>query len=69
VDPEHIRYVILSELATASDKAPRDAPGLSVCEIWTRVSDGRACGTPAAPAAAVKRRPEAVAVPHRAGAP
>jgi class 3 adenylate cyclase len=33
VDPEHIRYVMLSELATATEKARRDAPAMSVCEI------------------------------------
>jgi class 3 adenylate cyclase len=34
VDPEHVRYVTLSALATASEKARRDAPALlSVCEL------------------------------------
>jgi class 3 adenylate cyclase len=33
VDPAHATYQVLSELATATEKARRDAPFLSVCEL------------------------------------
>jgi class 3 adenylate cyclase len=33
LDPDHITYTALGDLATATDKARRDAPALSVCEI------------------------------------
>ena len=29
-------YTPLGELATATEKARRDAPSIAVCEVWTR---------------------------------
>ena len=33
LDPDHITYVALSDLATATEKARRDAPAIAVCEV------------------------------------
>jgi class 3 adenylate cyclase len=33
LDPVHMNYTLLAELATATDKARRDAPSIAVCEI------------------------------------
>ena len=33
IDPDRMTYSILGELATASEKAPRDAPAIAVCEL------------------------------------
>ena len=33
LDTAHITYTLLAELATATDKARRDAPSIAVCEI------------------------------------
>jgi class 3 adenylate cyclase len=33
IDPDHLAYTQLSELATATEKARRDAPAIAVCEI------------------------------------
>ncbi len=33
IDPDHLAYTRLSELATATEKARRDAPAIAVCEI------------------------------------
>jgi class 3 adenylate cyclase len=33
LDPRHMTYVSLADLATATDKARRDAPSISVCEL------------------------------------
>ena len=33
LDPAHMKYTLLAELATATDKARRDAPAIAVCDI------------------------------------
>jgi class 3 adenylate cyclase len=33
LDPAHMKYTPLAELATATDKARRDAPSIAVCEV------------------------------------
>ncbi len=33
IDPDRMTYGILGELATASEKARRDAPAIAVCEL------------------------------------
>jgi class 3 adenylate cyclase len=33
IDPDHVRYTPLAELATATEKARRDAPAIAVCEV------------------------------------
>ena len=33
LDPGHATYPALGELATATEKARRDAPALAVCEV------------------------------------
>jgi class 3 adenylate cyclase len=33
LDPDHITYTPLGDLATATEKARRDAPAISVCEV------------------------------------
>jgi class 3 adenylate cyclase len=33
VDPEHVTYTALADLATATEKARRDAPALAVCDV------------------------------------
>jgi len=33
LDPDHIPYTALADLTTATEKARRDAPAISVCEV------------------------------------
>ena len=33
IAPEHVRYVHLADLPTATEKARRDAPAIAVCEV------------------------------------
>ena len=33
LDPDHVTYTPLGELATATEKARRDAPAIAVCEV------------------------------------
>ena len=33
LDPDHITYTQLADLATATDKARRDAPAIAVCDV------------------------------------
>jgi class 3 adenylate cyclase len=33
IDPDHVRYVPLADLPTATEKARRDAPAIAVCEV------------------------------------
>ena len=33
VDPDRVTYTALANLATATEKARRDAPAMSVCEV------------------------------------
>jgi class 3 adenylate cyclase len=33
IDPQHVSYISLGSLPTATDKARRDAPAIAVCEI------------------------------------
>ena len=33
VDPDHVRYIPLADLPTATEKARRDAPAIAVCEV------------------------------------
>jgi class 3 adenylate cyclase len=33
LDAAHMKYTLLAELATATDKARRDAPAIAVCEL------------------------------------
>ena len=33
IDPDHVVYTALADLPTATEKARRDAPAISVCEI------------------------------------
>jgi class 3 adenylate cyclase len=33
IDPDHVRYIPLADLPTATDKARRDAPAIAVCEV------------------------------------
>jgi class 3 adenylate cyclase len=33
LDPDHMKYTALADLATATDKARRDAPAVAVCEV------------------------------------
>jgi hypothetical protein len=33
LDPDHVTYSPLAELATATEKARRDSPAIAVCEI------------------------------------
>lgn len=33
IDPDHLAYIPLAELATATEKARRDAPAIAVCEL------------------------------------
>ena len=37
LDTTHLRYVLLGELHTATDKALRDAPSVAVCDLPTSV--------------------------------
>ena len=37
LDTAHLRYVLLGELHTATDKARRDAPSVAVCDLPTSV--------------------------------
>jgi class 3 adenylate cyclase len=33
IDPDHVRYIPLADLPTATEKARRDAPAIAVCEV------------------------------------